>query len=100
MKTFGEQIATARTQYGLSQMAVATIIGRSQFWVSFAERGKFEIVEATANKILLAIHAAGIRAQALANSSEELKNFRLGPRSNARSFKNRKTRPGDGAALR
>jgi transcriptional regulator with XRE-family HTH domain len=89
-KTFGEQIAKARARYGLSQMAVARIIGRSQFWVSFAERGKASISEPVANKILLAIHAAGTRAQALANSAQELKNFRLGPRSNTREFRNPK----------
>jgi transcriptional regulator with XRE-family HTH domain len=90
-KTFGEQIAKARARYGLSQMAVARIIGRSQFWVSFAERGKFAIAEPTGNKILLAIHAAGTRAQALASPAEELRKFRLGPRSNAREFRNPKT---------
>ncbi|HXN99279.1 MAG TPA: hypothetical protein VN881_09420 [Candidatus Acidoferrales bacterium] len=91
-KTFGEQIAKARAQYDLSQLAVARIIGRSQFWVSFAERGKFAIADPIANKILLAIHAAGARAQALANSAQELRNFRLGPRSNVHEFRNPKPR--------
>jgi hypothetical protein len=99
-KTFSEQIAKARAQYGLSQVAVARIIGRSQFWVSFAERGKFPIAEPAGNKILLAIHAAGTRSDAFARSAEELKKFRLGPRSNARSFKNLKFKKGDSAASR
>lgn len=100
MKTIGEQIAKARAQYGFSQRAVGRIIKRSQCWLSFAERGKFAIAEPVGNKILLAIHAAGIRAQEVANSAQELKDFRLGPRSNARSFKNLKFKKGDSAASR
>jgi ribosome-binding protein aMBF1 (putative translation factor) len=90
-KTFGDQIAQARAKYGLSQLALAKIIGRSQFWISFAERRKFTISEPTANKILLAIHSAGQRVQSFALSAPELKDLRLGPRSNARHFRNPKT---------
>jgi transcriptional regulator with XRE-family HTH domain len=87
---FGKQIAAARTQYGISQMKISKLIGRSQWWLSAVERGKIPITEPVANKILLAIHQAGQSAEAMVLVPVELKRLRIGPRSNA-LFKNLKT---------
>lgn len=89
VSTFGEQIAKARASYRLSQLAVAKTIGRSQFWLSYAERGKFPLAKPVAQKILLAIHRLGQDRLAALNvlkapipSSEQGK-FHLGPPSSA-----------------
>ena len=91
MKTLGKQIAKARKKYGISQANISKLIGRSQWWLSAVERGEITITEPVANKILLAIHKAGQRAESMVLGSLELKDLRIGPRSNARIFKNLKT---------
>jgi transcriptional regulator with XRE-family HTH domain len=90
MITFGKQIADARGRYGLSQMKIARLVGRSQWWLSAVERGKVPITESVANKILLAVHKAGQRTQVMVFAPADLKDLRIGPRSNAKTFKNLK----------
>ena len=91
MKNFGNQIAEARKRYGISQVAIARLIGRSQWFVSAVERGKVTLTETAANRILLAIHGAGEQVRAMTLPTWKLKDLRLGPRSNSRIFKNLKT---------
>jgi hypothetical protein len=71
-------------------MTISKLIGRSQWWLSAAERGKIPITESVVNKILLAVHKVGACARAITLDSTELRDFKIGPRSNARTFKNLK----------
>jgi transcriptional regulator with XRE-family HTH domain len=91
--TFGQQIAAARTRYGISQMKISKLIGRSQWWLSAVERGKIQITEPIANKILLAVHKVGACTRAMTLEPGELRDFKIGPRLNAKNFKNLKTSP-------
>ena len=92
MKTFGKKIAKARNKYGISQTNISKLIGRSQWWLSAVEREKIPITESVAIKILLAIHKVGQRAEVMLLAPAELKDLRIGPRSNARTFKILKSR--------
>jgi transcriptional regulator with XRE-family HTH domain len=90
-KAFGRQITEARVRYGLSQIKISRLVGRSQWWLSAVERERIPITESVANKVLLAIHRAGQLVQALSIPASELADLRLEPRSNAKNFKNPKT---------
>jgi hypothetical protein len=54
-RNFSEEIRMARISANLSQALLALDIGRSQFWLSAAERGRARLSEETADFILAEI---------------------------------------------
>lgn len=67
-EALGKIIARARAQRGLSQAALASMLGSSQAWVSEVESGK---PTAQLGKVLRALTALGVRLEAMTLASAE-----------------------------